>query len=405
MNVDEYFSRIVRPYRYLSAESADSDLGIRALAKSLDLSGRSVLLDFGCGGGRLLRALTLVRELPELRNVTYVGVDSNEAAVAECRDFFLREQLDRVFAAEFLTTSSFQACLYHCPFLVDYVVLVFTLHEMDVLNIDVWLATLWALLRRGGRFVVQDAPEYPHHEIEYLALRPEDVETILPCHNTTVDVSWVTAGNSQTRVFTLTALKTEDDYTKRFSTQKYLSGLHQSLLNDLHFLWETRSRVEKGQAADSLLLARTLHRVGAKARAYHQTLAFEMFENNILDCCLACGSTRIKVVTEPGNIKDPAIVKVNCEACGYFHGQAFESSVESGRDDQYWDKTLRLLAGTRTWLSLKDMEEELTHYLEKALSLSIPSLAWELVQRIPRVPEELLTRMSRLDASFHRHSQ
>jgi hypothetical protein len=208
--------------------------------------------------------------------------------------------------------------------LADSVVLVFTAHELDVVNLDAMLAELWRILRRGGSLLIQDALVPIYREIEYLCLQPEELKAILASTHANCDVRQTVAGKSEVPVYTFRACKpSSQDCHKAYGwwsfADDYAETLHRSLLKDCWEFLGFRRAVEQEREIDTTELAMLCHRITAKARAFHQMRAYTALEGGKATYCLACGSHNVTEQVQEPNVKDPGMQELTCHSCGHVY--------------------------------------------------------------------------------------
>lgn len=318
-----YFERQLQPYCSLPAGSGARDPSLAALVKSLDLSDARVLLDYGCGQGRLLSALIENRQAPELALLSYIGIDSHSASLDAARAYFETHVAATEMRAAFLRPDD----LVMEAFLVDEVVLVFSLHELDPLHLDRLLSVLWRMVRTGGRLHIQDTADPIHQEIEFLAFTHAQIRRLLGSLTTQVSVSVTKAGKREVDVFLATARKLPADtkhphrrpYRLLDLSAPYREILHESLLRLGFQLHEARARFEAGEPVEADELAALCHQIAVRARAYHQTIAFDEVNGRKSQYCVKCGGPDVSVDWEDGGRKLPSVLTVSCFSCSYEH--------------------------------------------------------------------------------------
>lgn len=322
LGATEYFLKVARPYRSLPAESGERDSSLCKLCSRIDLRSPRLVLDFGCGRGRLLSALLKTKSPLEIGHLRYVGIDLDPHTLTECETYFVKHCAPYGAKGSFADREHFS--IY--AFLADYIILVFAIHEFDFLNLDIELGYLWHMLRRGGSLLVQDAEVPIHEEVEYICLVPEDIKAILRRTGALFNVERVIAGRRRVPVFILDAQKPltqdwKDAYGLWRFTEEYLEVLHRSLLKDCWAFRAYRCTVEEGRPVDTTELAMLSHRIAVKARAFHQGTAFKVVEEGA-SYCLVCGSNNVGEAIDPSDVKTPAWREIRCRDCGYVHGFA-----------------------------------------------------------------------------------
>lgn len=314
----EYFKRISRPYSSLKAETALRDKGILSLCSHIMLDRPKLLIEFGCGQGRLLAALKHTKSDKELANLHYIGIDSDPTSPGICRSSFNELNFPKEAKASFLTNDEFEL---GNIYLADYVLMVFVIHELDCLNLDQYLARLWQMLRRGGTFLIQDAYVPIYKEIEFICFSPQDIETIMSPCRPTVQIQLVAAGKG---LFTVRLTKKETDtpvtaYYLPDLTHSYISVLDRSILREAYRMHEMREIVKGGGEIEINEFAPLVHRIAVKARAYHQLKSFYSFEKGELASCMACGSNNIAIKEQAVSEENPRCRALECKDCGYSH--------------------------------------------------------------------------------------
>lgn len=335
----DYFTSIAKPYNSLDAQSALNDQSILSLCDSIILDSPKLLIDFGCGQGRLLAALKHTKKDHELVNLHYIGIDADSASLNKCESAFKEQNFPNGARASFLTYDQFT--LYN-HYLADYIVIVFTIHEMDFLKLDYDLASLWQILRQGGTLLIQDSYAPIHKEIEFICFSPQDIKTIMSqCPN--VQINSLTAGKKHNvEVYTILLIKNIFDYRFHSLTDSYLNALNHSIIRDACKMYEMREKVESGGDVDINEYAPLVHRVAVKAKAYHQVNTFNLLNRDKLDYCMFCGSTTIKIDKEfiedelSPNANSGVIWRFKCLECG----RLGDYYVESGRDKVIADSNL-----------------------------------------------------------------
>lgn len=363
MKADDYFKKASSPYCSLPADSGATDSSLLTLCDEIDLTVRRIVIDFGCGQGRLLSAIMATKQAGELRNLHYIGIDKNELSLEKAREWFDSNLTIHGANGAFGTPEDLQVWC----FLADYIVIVFCIHELDPINLDQTLAYLWTMLRSGGAFLVQDSDAPIHHEVEYLSLGLSELSSLFEALGASVNSHTITTGKRQIPVFILTAKKNLAPEKKslvsyfafryRDISKAYLDMLHSSLLKDSYQFLLFRHAVEENKEIDCLGLAILCHRIAAKTRAYHQVLAFNEFRNNSLRVCIRCGSDNIEYQHKLSVLDSLGETRMQCKECNYryvepslsyresndFERVSILESLNSGRylqGDRIWRKVL-----------------------------------------------------------------
>ena len=312
--------KVTRPYFSLPAESGTKDISLIKLSEQLDLSRPSILLDYACGQGRLLAALLSSRSPTELKNLRYIGVDSNPEALRKAHHFFNTNLKLTGSCAAFLTPEQ----LFSSYVLLDQIVLVFTVHELEPSNLHKILGGLWRMLRRGGSLYIQDTSSPIHEEIEFIGFTPNQISSIFQDLDTTIGVTTTLAGRRQVPVFLMQITKPASlacmyAYSRWDLGAVYRKMLHRAVLADCFALLRCRNNVQQGSQVNAEEVAALCHRIAVRARAFHQTMAYDEVNSGEMDYCIACGSLDVEVDRIPSNVKDPEELTIRCHECQYNH--------------------------------------------------------------------------------------
>ena len=386
-----YFQRAIKPYCSLPANTGRRDEALLHLARRIDLSEPTLFADVGCGRGRLLGALAACRDPKDLANLHYLGIDAHREPLLEAQSFFDAELATTGARAYFLTLRDFRYVRGHV--LVDQIAIIFAVHEFDPANLDTHLATLWRMLRRGGRIFIQDSAAAIHDEIEFLALRPEFIGEILEGAGAEVKYDTIYAGRRKVPVYLVEGKKpagSGSSYWLPDLATITRNVIHRSLLSDCLALMMSRQSLEQGSVVDPEEVAAICHRLAVHARAYHQPLAWDEVTSRKAEYCLGCGAASVKVEEVPSNIKDPREISIVCARCGYRH----HSEHDDGRDSEE-AITEELF---RFWEVGADDAGLVRSLLQQCLGISDArylSVVRPFLQRIPGVTPQLIDQLVR----------
>lgn len=315
-----YFARIAKPYYSIPAQSGRRDDALLHLARRVRLEQPSLLLDYGCGQGRLLAALTECRTGAELNNLRYIGVDSDFVAMEKARSYFNAYLRKYDARATFVSAQDFHLD----QFLVDQIVIVFAIHEFDPLNIDHLLSRLWRMVRRGGTLFIQDTSQPIFEEVEFIVFPPEHLASILQKAGAQVQVETIIAGRRNVAVFVIEARKRldidcDEAYALTDLSNSMRRAMHLGMLADCRMLMQKRTEVDSGADVNPDDLASLCHRIAVRARSFHQTLAFDEVHSQNQAYCVGCGSENVEVKFLGKTFKDPSELRVTCQQCNYDH--------------------------------------------------------------------------------------
>jgi SAM-dependent methyltransferase len=330
---ETYFERAVRPYHSLPPESGRRDEALIALARRVDLSRPALLLDYGCGRGRLLAALLEARRPEEIVNLHYIGVDASDHALAVASNYF-RSAFSRSGAkACFLSDLAFAKN----AILVDHVAIVFALHELDPVHLDRTVAALWRMVRRGGSLLIQDVGIPVFKEIEYIAFDAEEIEALLRPLQAEVHKETTVAGLSRLPVYLVEVLKPRSwtpykAYRLADLSESYRDTLHRSVLADCFAFLKARREVDGGRVVDPDSVAAIAHRIAMKTRAFHQTKAMDEVNSHRAEYCVACGSMDVAAEWIDSSFKDPGELTVDCRKCGYRHYRIIDDGCRDNEE-------------------------------------------------------------------------
>ncbi len=333
MNVDDpfdvYFTRATRAYCSFPAETGSSDKALLALAQKIDLSRKKIVVDYGCGQGRLLAAINKIHGKGELSNLHYIGVDVYEDAIEAAKTFFESTLAKTGVKAMFRYEDNFDTT----AFLADQIFLIFTVHEFDPINLDATLSRLWRMLRRGGTLYIQDTGAPIYKEVEFLSFEPQRIEELLQSFGANVSSETIKTGVNHVPVYIVAGHKPADldleiAYSWHDLKETYRQVLHRSLLRDCFELYRMRTAIDNNKTVDSEKLAAACHRIAVFARGFHQTYALDRVDMNEAPYCVACGSGNVISKTIEPNVKDSGEIKIKCSDCDYEHRKEIEVGLE-----------------------------------------------------------------------------
>jgi ubiquinone/menaquinone biosynthesis C-methylase UbiE/DNA-directed RNA polymerase subunit M/transcription elongation factor TFIIS len=350
LDIKTYLRKSTEPYTSKEAKTAKQDESILSLCKSINLKSPKLIIDFGCGQGRLLAALEQVKPKKELANLRYIGVDNNSKALEKCKETFLNLQLPSEARASFLSVEYFLSTNYY---IADYIIVIFTVHELNVIKIDIYLASLWRMLRRGGRLIIQDSYKPIYKELEYICFSPNEIKSILNICNPIVKLYSIKSGKSRLPIYTLsfkknTEISTWDAYEPVNLTGAYLKTIERSINKELYELYNFRLKISEGKKIKEGHFLRVIHRIACKARAYHQTKGFTLLDKGIIDYCMKCGTEDISLSKKHYGYEDTkSMIIIECGSCGYVHKKE-ENPVTSGHKETELTDLYRILDSCET---------------------------------------------------------
>ena len=173
-----FFEECIQEQRVRPAEEGKSDPQLIGLINNImGKTNDFILVDYGCGKGRFIRALNNLNSpnIKVLEHMQYIGIDINKNYLSECDK--LAEELNfkqRVKRFELKEPSQ----LYHRTLLIDYLFLVNTFHEMrpfGQMPIDLVLQDLLFKLRYNGLMIVHELKHLLSGEKEFITFDEDDV--------------------------------------------------------------------------------------------------------------------------------------------------------------------------------------------------------------------------------------
>lgn len=129
-----------------------------------------VLVDYGCGQGRLVSGLELL-DPKVLSFMTYIGIDKNPEYLTKIRSVISSSGFDRkIQRFELLTPEQFFVSNQRA----DFVFMINVLHEIALTDLPHVLSQLEKSLREGGHLIIHEMQELAEGELGFVSWKSED---------------------------------------------------------------------------------------------------------------------------------------------------------------------------------------------------------------------------------------
>ena len=175
---EDEFSRFIRECMVPSqALPGDSGKGDGAMITIIDRLGgtinETVVVDFGCGNGRLLYELeTLDSEALEL--ITYVAVDIDQDCLDETERNLISLGLDSKLSSFYsYTTDDF----FESDILADYVFMANVLHEIPLISLNSTILGIESRLKDKSVLLIHELQEIVEGELRFISWDPPDFQS------------------------------------------------------------------------------------------------------------------------------------------------------------------------------------------------------------------------------------
>lgn len=167
----KFFEESLKHPESKRAEEGSRDGAIITLSeKIIGMMSPFVLVDYGCGEGRLITGLMLLDERV-LSLLTYIGVDKNTKYLEKIEENIrILEFNKKVKNYKLMTPQEFFAL----EVKADFVFLINVLHEIPLIDLPHTLYQLESKLRKGGHLVVNEMRELTKGELGFVSWESKD---------------------------------------------------------------------------------------------------------------------------------------------------------------------------------------------------------------------------------------
>jgi len=314
-------------------EEGKHDPAIVALVEKINGMDRDfVLVDYGCGAGRLIVGLSLL-DKKALAGMTYVGVDKNLTYLQEARNE----------ATETGLTETAKACLFMLPsdfimrdIRVDYLFSINSLHEIPLIELPTLLKAIEDKTVTRGHIVIHEMKE-PEHEMGFVSWKETDFETVFKGTSFSPHYHAYETKRDHIPLFIVDAVKMTDKETRLVS---YVDNLV-SVYNNKKQETDKQIREIEKISTESNPTMFSVQRFGYFKILYHnidrQIREYEEREPQLISSyypnstmvilpqitkCQICGSRRLKreiCIDEAvhKNSLDKIHCRIECEVCGW----------------------------------------------------------------------------------------
>jgi len=180
----EFIEQCLLNPKIFKAEEGAYDGALITLTENLmEKNEDFILVDFGCGDGRLVYALN---NMPDrvLKHLTYIGVDKEESIIKKTEDTIKNIDFNKKIKNYhiFKIVDFFASKIY-----VDYIFMVNVLHEIPIYELPELLNYFEIHIKHTGKLLVHEMRELIEGEINFISWEHYDFERTFK--NTSFDMS------------------------------------------------------------------------------------------------------------------------------------------------------------------------------------------------------------------------
>jgi len=333
MDFYEAFADYLRSPSARKGEEGKYDPAIVELVEKLNGMDREfVLVDYGCGRGRLIDGLVLL-DRKALAGITYIGVDKDKSYLQEAKnEASITGLSENSKACFFMLPSEFLA---H-EVKVDYLFSINAFHEIPLIELPTLLKAIEDKTVQGGHIVIHEMKE-PARETGFVSWNETDFDTVFRDTSFCMHYHAYETKRDHIPLFTVDALKKSDKKTRLVN---YVDNLIRVYYDKKRGIDRKIGEIEKISARANPTMFSVQRFVYYKV-LYHnidrQISDYEENESRIVSTyypdsaainlpkiikCQMCGSRRLKRgVPADGstheNPFDQTECKIECEVCGW----------------------------------------------------------------------------------------
>jgi hypothetical protein len=169
-----FFEQCLKTPKAKVAEEGRYDPAIVGLAEKINgMNKNFVLVDYGCGQGRLIDGLVYI-DKKVLALMTYIGVDKDPKCLEASNDAITKSSLKELANS---VSLMLQEEFFHTNVKTDYIFAINVLHEIPLIELPTVLHKIESKLRIGGHFVVHEMRELVEGERGFVTWDENDFTT------------------------------------------------------------------------------------------------------------------------------------------------------------------------------------------------------------------------------------